>query len=288
MSQHQRLSNEPTRYDQTRVARLKPIEKAIERLRLPPIRARKLGAVLSALEVQIEDGGDSPEANRFLLEAVRAGVRHQVDEGQARAVLRAIDALERAEDERWEQLRAGTLPPITPSPEEQLDELMQEGYDLQQANRLAAACDRWLEAWELVKRLARPTWRTTDAFDRTYGMTQSIFNWCQDLEMELGNAGVRQPIYHEHRLRYAREFLAQFPDEDALFQVNFTRAQGEALGDSAGTRRPRRSTRRWSRACQTRRGGILAGRTSTGSTRTRQRSTTGPSRSSSVPWRVRA
>src|SRR5207253_10137884 len=110
--------------DQTRVARLQPIEKAIERLRLPPGRARKLVAVLSALEVQIEDGGDSPEANRFLLEALRAGVRHQVDEGPARAVLRAIDTPERAEAERWEQVSAGTLPPIIPSPEEQLDELM--------------------------------------------------------------------------------------------------------------------------------------------------------------------
>ena len=46
--------------------------------------------------------------------------------------------------------------------------------------------------------------------------------------MELGNAGLSQPIYHEHRLRYAREFLLQFPDEDALFHVNFMRAQGEA------------------------------------------------------------
>src|SRR2546429_3155754 len=97
MTQHQTLSNEPTRYDQARVARLQPIEKAIERLRLPPTRARKLGAVLSALEVQIEDGGDSPEANRFLLEALRAGVRHQVVEGQARAVLGAIESFERAE-----------------------------------------------------------------------------------------------------------------------------------------------------------------------------------------------
>src|SRR5690348_996333 len=139
MSQHETLPNEPTRYDQTRVARLRPIEKAIERLRLPPIRARKLGAVLSALEVQIEDGGDSPQANRFLLEALRAGVRHQVNEDEVRAVLRAIDTLERAEAERWEQMRAGTLPPIVVSPEEQLDELMQEGYDLLQANRPAAA-----------------------------------------------------------------------------------------------------------------------------------------------------
>jgi len=30
--------------------------------------------------MQIEDGGDSPEVNRLLLEALRAGVRHQVSE----------------------------------------------------------------------------------------------------------------------------------------------------------------------------------------------------------------
>ena len=105
-------SNQPVRYDEARVARLKPIGAEIEKLGLPLVRLRKLNGIRNALEMQIEDGGDSPEVNRLLLDALRAGVLHQVSEPQARAVLQAIDAFEQAEAERWEQVKAGTLPPI--------------------------------------------------------------------------------------------------------------------------------------------------------------------------------
>lgn len=54
-----RPSNEPTRYDEARVARVKPIEAEIHRLGLPPLRLRKLIGILNALIMQIKDGGDS-------------------------------------------------------------------------------------------------------------------------------------------------------------------------------------------------------------------------------------
>jgi len=224
-----RPSPEPVRYDRPRVARLQPLKDAVSRLGLPPLRRRKLTGILSALEMQIEDGGDAPDINALLLDALRAALRHQAAGGRLAVALRAIDAFEQAEAHRWEQVRAGTLPPIELTPEERLDDLMQEGYRLLDARRTAAACDRWLEAWDLVKRLAGPETRTATAFDRAHPLVQSVFNWCQDLEMELGNAGAGDSAYDEHRLRYAREFLVRFPDSDTLFWINFTRAQGEAL-----------------------------------------------------------
>jgi tetratricopeptide (TPR) repeat protein len=168
--------------------------------------------------------------NELLLAALREGVLHQVDEPRARSVLRAIDAFERDEARRWDQVRSGTLPPHVPSESDQLDELMQDGYDLLQSHQTTAACDRWLAAWEIVKHLARPEMKTVDAFDQAYpDLEQSVFNWSSDLEMELGNAGLDDSVYHERRLQYSREFLAQFPDEDANRYVNMLRAQGEAL-----------------------------------------------------------
>jgi tetratricopeptide (TPR) repeat protein len=222
-------SNQPIRYDQKRVAQLDSVERAILALRLPPNRGRKLNGILNALTMQIEDGGDSPEVNDSLLEALRAALRHQVGERGGTAVLRAIDAFQRAEAERWEQIKAGTLPPIELTPDEQLDDLMQEGYQLLAAEQTAAACDCWLQAWEIVKQLAAAEMRSVSDFDADHGLTQSVFNWSQDLEAELQNAGARNPIYHEHRLRYAREFLARFPEMETLVYVNFTRAHGEAL-----------------------------------------------------------
>jgi len=47
--------------------------------------------------MQIEDGGDRPEVNRLLLDALRAGLRHQVGQRPAKATLHTIDAFERAE-----------------------------------------------------------------------------------------------------------------------------------------------------------------------------------------------
>ncbi len=223
-------SNQPDRYDRARVAQLRPVRTEIEKLGFPPIRFRKLSGILNALEVQIEDGGDHPEVNKLLLDALRAAILHQVSERQAQGALRAIDAFEKAEAGRWVQIKAGTLPPMELDTEEQLDDLMQEGYDLIYEKRQATSgCDHWLEAWELVKQLATPEMRSTDAFDRAYPLTQFVSNWVSDMEMELGNAGLHDARYHEHRIRFVHEFLAQFPDEDDLTYLNMRRAEGEAL-----------------------------------------------------------
>ena len=57
--------------------------------------------------MQIEDGGDSPEVNRLLLDALRAGIRHQVDERTAQPALQAVDQFEQAESVRRRGVRAG-------------------------------------------------------------------------------------------------------------------------------------------------------------------------------------
>ncbi len=64
-------TNIPGPYDQVRVTRLKPISAAVEQLGLPRNRKRKLRGILNALEMQIEDGGDSHEVNDLLLKALR-------------------------------------------------------------------------------------------------------------------------------------------------------------------------------------------------------------------------
>jgi hypothetical protein len=179
-------SDEPSRSDRARVERTDSIVREINQLGLPLIRQRKLNGILNTLIVQIEDGGDSPEVNRVPLDALREGLRHQVGEHRARAVLRAINAFEEAEAERWEQVRAGTPPPPELRLDEQLDHLMQEGYDLLQAEQQTAACDKWLEAWATVTKIATPDMRTALAFDKVYpGMMQSLFNWSGDLETGL-------------------------------------------------------------------------------------------------------
>ena len=94
-------SNEPDRFDEERLATLQPVRNAIARLQLPPLRFRKLNGILNALTMQIEDGGDNPSVNGHLLDALRAGVVHQVGETRAQPVLRAIATFDEQEEARW-------------------------------------------------------------------------------------------------------------------------------------------------------------------------------------------
>jgi tetratricopeptide (TPR) repeat protein len=122
-----------------------------------------------------------------------------------------------------------TANPLLPELPE-LSALMRKGYKVLDPRHAAEACEPWLQAWELVKKVATPDMRKVEAFDAAYrGLHEQVFNWCQDLEQELGNAGLDNPAYYEHRLRYAREFLDRFPETDDSMYVNFRRAEGEAL-----------------------------------------------------------
>jgi len=97
-------TNEPGRYDRARVARVTVLEEEVKRLALPPIRWRKLKALLTAIEMQIEDAGDSAKVNRLLLDALRAGIRHQVGAEQGAAALAAVDLFAAEEAARLEEI----------------------------------------------------------------------------------------------------------------------------------------------------------------------------------------
>jgi tetratricopeptide (TPR) repeat protein len=111
---------------------------------------------------------------------------------------------------------------------EQIDERMQEGYELLEADRTAEACDAWWQVWEWLKDKVTPERNTLKALDRDFQGSQFISNWCQDFEMELENAGMRDPKYHRLRIRYCRELLETFSGIEWLMQGNFLRAEAES------------------------------------------------------------
>jgi tetratricopeptide (TPR) repeat protein len=116
------------------------------------------------------------------------------------------------------------------TPKEQFLDLVWEGYDFLGKKQTVQACDRWLQAWEIFKKLLPRKWggRRLD-LDLLYEEDDlSLVDWTSDLEMELHNAGLEDPIYYEHRVRYAREFLSMVPQEPSLY-LQYRRAEGEAL-----------------------------------------------------------
>lgn len=127
----------------------------------------------------------------------------------------------------WERLAPPmrTLTKITP---EQLDDMIQKGYDLLRENMVTEACDLWLEAWEHLKPHFSPEMKSIDKAEDVFLGAQSLYNWCQDLEMELGNAGLDDRSYFERRINYAQEFCVLFPESDRLLMENMKRAEAES------------------------------------------------------------
>ncbi|MBC7249773.1 MAG: zinc chelation protein SecC [Anaerolineae bacterium] len=111
---------------------------------------------------------------------------------------------------------------------EQIDEAMQKGYDLLERHRTTAACDIWWQVWEWLKEKVTPERNTLEALDEDFRGTQSVFNWSQDFEMELGNAGIDDPEYYWRRIQYCQEFLEIFFDIDWQMRGNFLRAEAES------------------------------------------------------------
>jgi hypothetical protein len=74
-----------------RVAQLNRIRTAIEKAELPRSLMHKLMGILGASEIQLEDGGDSPEVNDLLVQALRAATLHQLGQKQGQLILQTID-----------------------------------------------------------------------------------------------------------------------------------------------------------------------------------------------------
>jgi uncharacterized protein YchJ len=111
---------------------------------------------------------------------------------------------------------------------ERLDDRIQEGYGRLKVNR-ARACEIWLKAWDDVLRLCEKGGiDSIEAFDDRFGGTQSLFNWVQDLEMELGNEARKNPRCHWHRMRVCEVFMRRFGAGDSLVLSNMRRALAES------------------------------------------------------------
>ena len=111
---------------------------------------------------------------------------------------------------------------------EQINDEMQDGYELLEAGKTGAACDKWWQVWQWVKKKVTPARNTLAAFDNAFVGTQCVFNWCQDFEMELGNAGLEDPAYYKLRIRYCQELLSTFAEIDWEMRNNFLRAEADA------------------------------------------------------------
>ena len=123
---------------------------------------------------------------------------------------------------------------------EMLDDEMQAGYRRSMEGEAAQACAHWARVWKTIRERLRPEMRTIDDAVAVFSGTQSLYNWIQDYLIKLQNVAVDQRSYAETGVRFCEEVLAQFPDEDELFLINFRSDMGDLLCLAGETERGER------------------------------------------------
>jgi tetratricopeptide (TPR) repeat protein len=132
---------------------------------------------------------------------------------------------------------------------ELLDDKIEAGYELQSPGRDAAACRIWLEAWrDVLGLLDKGGLTSIRAFDERFRGSQSLFNWIQDLEDALWNAGLEDRQLLTARITVCEEGLRRFPAEDELMTENRRRALAESYFELGETGKAEALYRDWLQA----------------------------------------
>ena len=124
-----------------------------------------------------------------------------------------------------------------------LDDKVQAGYHEHNASACAAT---WLGAWSDVLRLCDATGvRSIERFDDRFPLTQSLYNWSQDLEDALWNAGLGDREMLLARIAVCEEALRRFRREDQLMTENRRRALAESYFEVGETEKAEELFQSW-------------------------------------------
>jgi tetratricopeptide (TPR) repeat protein len=118
---------------------------------------------------------------------------------------------------------------------EMIDDLMQEGYEDIEKSNYRDGIEKWEKAWNMIRTIVPLNIKSVSAADEFIPhLTQSIFNWCQDFEMESGNSGSEDDSFYVKRIKYCQDFCRTFPLSDESIIHNMLRAEAEShasIGD---------------------------------------------------------
>jgi tetratricopeptide (TPR) repeat protein len=109
---------------------------------------------------------------------------------------------------------------------EQIEDLLNGGFELLNEGDSVSGCNLWLKAWEAIKSRREKNIKNLKPFEVAY-RSFSVANFSQDLESELHNAGLEDTGFFEKRIDYCSEFCELFPEELELIQ-NMRKAIAES------------------------------------------------------------
>ncbi len=113
---------------------------------------------------------------------------------------------------------------------EQIDLLMQAGYQALDRNQPVAACFSWRRVWLLIlEGLEQHAGLSIEALDKAFHGRQSIYVWANDFIRELAGAGSLDPFFYQIRIDVCRDYLKYSDDPDDPGHLSRRRAIAESL-----------------------------------------------------------
>jgi tetratricopeptide (TPR) repeat protein len=112
---------------------------------------------------------------------------------------------------------------------EMIDDKMQMGYSESEKNHAVQGCEIWFSYWNDVLTLMKK-WEiaSIEEFEMRFVQTQSVYNWCQDFEMELHNASLRDVRYNQIGIDFCEKIISLIDQEEKSIIENMREAIAES------------------------------------------------------------
>jgi hypothetical protein len=115
---------------------------------------------------------------------------------------------------------------------EMIDDSIQDGYEDIEDRNYRDGIEKWEKAWNMIISIVPPHIKSVEDVDKFIPvLTQNIFNWCQDFEVELGNAGTEDDSFYLKRIKYCQDFCRIFPNSNESIIKNMRRAEAESYAE---------------------------------------------------------
>lgn len=126
---------------------------------------------------------------------------------------------------------------------ESIDNAMQVGYHALDTVR---KCEIWLDVWSKILALAdRLRISKLSQLDELFAGTQFLYNWVQDVELELSNGRDAIQRFLSERLQFCEEYLVRFGGENPEIDRGMWRAIAEIYNETGDIETVDQLYRQW-------------------------------------------
>ncbi|WBA81462.1 hypothetical protein [Endozoicomonas sp. GU-1] len=132
----------------------------------------------------------------------------------------------------WQDKMKAYLTQSLTEEEIKLNQLIDQGFEVLRDNKTttdfdkseAAACETWLDAWEIIKELYQDKTSLDIIGSR---MEFILYSWSSVMDMHLLNAAIAEPSFIEKGITFFREFLEHFPESEEDTHKAYRRAMAQ-------------------------------------------------------------